>query len=203
MDIRREKSSILKSLAWPILLVSLCAVGCIWNTWRDFRPVKQQRPIILFDRYTLDIFAGVSGAQNFICDVSFIKPLRIASHVDTIPILFMDSPCFDGDCLGSRICYQPESCYGQYIEQIETGRVLSPTQKPLFTKDLIFDGGKILLHGFVLENTLRIPEICRDRDVTVIFLARLLDRKSGRTIASESKSVLFEIKKRTRPQLIS
>lgn len=110
----------------PVLMIFLIAVvaACCLDCFSSrvvFEPVKEERPVHLLGRYTLDILGFAEESYNFRCRVSFLGGHPDTMHIDTIPVLVIDSVCFEGRCLDKPRCYRLESHHEWILELQKQG----------------------------------------------------------------------------------
>ncbi len=188
------KRSIALSLVGFIAVI--CCAGCRWQTTREFRPMAEENPMIMFDQYRLDIHGYASGLHNIECDVYTVDSVPATTNIDSIPIFTIDSMCFTGSCLDSQLCCSPESHSeaAERLYRLGLNGYSEPDTDP--GKDLRFRSGRIEHEGFSLSGVLKLPDSCKGQDVIVEIRARLVNRITGETIAAERKRVQFYIDKR-------
>lgn len=177
-------------------LLTCVVVGCLTScsvVWR-LRPVKTELPVILFDKYTLQMAGGTMGdtSQNHVLyiEVNLKSKITDTTNYDTIPIFLLDSICLEGICLDSEYCASPK--YYADSRKADDERFAF---KPPRAYDLWFDGNQLRVAGFSFPDRLNISVNCRDEGVAVITFARLIDRVTGDLIATEAKRVQFRLKR--------
>lgn len=191
---------------WSLVLVSvsfsIAQLGCATITYRNIRPIKEHRPVVMFNRYLLKLEGGALAGDTtitFSCDVDFVEKVRIESGYDSIPIFIIDSLCFSGECLNSSICHTPFDD-GEYDRYVTDARGFPDlVMKSRFPDDLKWSDKYILPVGYSLVDTqiVIVPLACKDKNITVTLFAKLLDRATGNLIAEETLAVKFDIWNRT------
>ena len=191
---------------WSVVLVSVLfsvfQMSCATVTFRNIRPSKEHRPVVMFNRYLLKLEGGALAGDttiNFSCDVDFVEKVRIESGYDSIPIFVIDSFCFSGECLNSSICHTPFNNvqFNEYM--VETVGLPYRHVNKRFPEDLTWNDKYILPTDYSLVKTqiVTVPLACKDKNMTVTLFARLLDRTTGKLIAEEVRTVEFDIWNRT------
>lgn len=181
-------------IVWAFLtgIAITCLTGCtvVWS----LRPVKTELPVILFDRYILDMDGGTEGDTSqthlLYIDVNFKSKITDTSNYDTIPIFLLDSICLEGNCLDFEYCAIPKSDVDSRKKRVERF-----AYKPPRAYDLWFDGKRLRVMGFSFPDELNISVNCRDEGLAMITFARLIDRVTGDLIATEAKRVQFGMKR--------
>jgi hypothetical protein len=177
-----------------VLMAFLVLDGC-WHIRKEFERVTEERPIVIFENYRLDIDALAEEPYDIYCWVTFVHPSNDASHIDTIPIFRIDSFCYKGDCMDSVICFRPQSDYEWDMRKYKAGTYdRQPTYSP--AKDLYFKGANLVPNSYFLPQTSGFPPTCKDRDVSILIHASLIDRRTEKIIKKEDKQVHFQIHKK-------
>ncbi|MCH9032354.1 MAG: hypothetical protein IIB00_08865 [candidate division Zixibacteria bacterium] len=190
------------SLVFVSVSFSITQLGCATITFRNIRPIKEHRPVIIFDRYLLDLEgSAIEGDSTigFYCDVDFVEKVRSETDFDSIPIFIIDSLCFSGECLNSSFCHTliNDRDLNNYIFEnrgLPFRRMLKRSNE-----DLNWDNKYVWPTGYHLVDTQKVlvPLSCKDKNMTVKLFTRLLDRVSGQLIAEEVRTVEFDIWNRT------
>lgn len=180
-----------------LLLLLMICWGCTAR-WH-FEPSKGERPVTMFNgTYVLNMIGVLGGSHSSITSFyNSIDPIGFANDapvfsLDTIPIFALDSVCFEGNCLDPAFCRRPTLIIEDYMYLNEDSSVsfrdLSEKKYPRWKRKLVWPGN--LFSG----NNIRVPLSCEDQSVFVLLYARLIDRKNGKTIAKEVKSVRFKVR---------
>jgi len=165
------------------------------------------KKVVLFEKYELEFFEA-QGPINFPTyglhvDINFIKPLFVTNlNVDTIPILMLDSVCFEGDCIDNNICGEYVSLRERkYDASLFVNDPNADLGKNLFTEDLFYTNErgkekKVDPLGFYVPGGIPLPLECLNNKGITIIYSRLIDRITGETIDQEAKVIQFELKKK-------
>lgn len=186
-----------RAVSWGIssLVLTLTLVGCV--TDRNVRPVKEERPVTMFDNY----FLRMSGlaidtftVAAFVCRLDFKNKVPDTSNFDHIPILVIDSFCFEGACLEEDHCRSTIS-HAEMDREMDKREGRKPYTSP-YPDDLGWgrEEGYLFPSGYRVRKALRLPVGCKDQQIVVVVHARLIDRTSGEVIAQDAKRVRFEVK---------
>jgi hypothetical protein len=153
----RKVGKISLSILISLIMVVVNLSGCVF--YRSLLIVKKDKPVTLFDRYELDIWASWQENDSFriILTAEFIDGLADETLEDTIPKLVIASLCFKSECIDSLNCVSMKPAVGSRV--------------------LTFDA-----LGYA-----KIPITCQW--ATMRISARLHDRVTGEEIARESKEV--------------
>lgn len=157
--------------------------GC-WESRQIVRPIRSERNVQMFGRYSLDIHGLGEEPFPLICDISFLQKHGANSQIDSIPVFVIDSFCFEGACLSYRWCVAPK---------------ISSLGSRSNLPDIVVTDGKIVPYGYYAANA--VPPECNDSEFRVGIHARLLDRKTGALIGSELKVVRLKGKLSGRPTI--
>lgn len=180
-----------------LLLSALLLVGCYpWTLIRDFHPLKTEKPVIMFDKYVLDMYGHSDSTESsctFECGVKFVKRMPATVPFGSVPIFTIDSFCFEGRCLESVYCRAPIG-FDELAKRRSQQSGYPPYKPQASNTDIGWDEEHIWPYGFVIWEDIQLPMGCEDRDVDVIVHACLVDRANGQVIGRESKRVPFVIK---------
>lgn len=187
------------------LLIIMFLVNCSSHKYLYLKNNSNQ--ITLYDKYKLS-YVKAQGplsdrTYSIFIELDFIDPLFVKNlNVDTIPILMLDSICFEGDCIGNKLCgefvslreHKPDASLFVNDPNADLG-------KYLFTPDLFYTNErgkekKVDPLGFYVPGGINIPMECLNNKGTTILYSRLIDRVTGKTITSEAKQLQFNIKKK-------
>ena len=199
MSSEASSSGSIWTVCFVLVLLMLAGASCSIRRWRDFKPVEKEEPVVLFGRYNVKLRGHASGPHTVECSVRFVNPLNDTMRIDTVPILVIDSMCFDGRCLDSTICLHPTSSYEideRYRQDPNTtcthfGTYIGTDLQYIYLK-------QVQPVDYFLYNKLRLPEYCDSNDVYMILCARLLDRVTNKEITQEAKRIQFNIRSRRR-----
>ena len=179
-----------------LALLSVCFVqtGC-YNVAR-LQPVDKDRTDVFFDRYAVEVGGGIQDTSLLTIMgtyQSYTQKHPTTAPADTIPVFIIDSLCLTGACLAENVCV-----YSDWVAKLvgifqDTTRTRS--RKRVRTDDLGSNFGRYWPHEFVFLKDVRLPASCVHDTIDVAIYARLLDRMSGRVIASEQKTVPCIIKR--------
>jgi len=168
------------------------------------RPEKEDKKIVMFDRYVLKLDGAGSETStrvNMVCQVDFLKKVPLSTDFDSIPIFVIDSFCFVGSCLDSSFCLVPRSGYEKDTssfssedyprKRVYEGRV--------FPEDLYWGERYIYPTGYYLDGPRKapIPLKCKDHSIDMVIHVRLVDRVSGGIIARKAREVKLNVWNRT------
>lgn len=161
-----------------LLLMTIIQMGC--GTYKSFKIAKEEKPVVLFERYTIDVTGATTADSLYGIEVAphFIDPVPGTADINKIPVLTIDSLCFECTALSVPNCYK-----------------LAPMGDESKPRDLFTN-----TRGFLMPGTFRASEVAvipaNCRNLVARFRARLTDRVTGEEIAQEWKTVILEVKKR-------
>jgi hypothetical protein len=180
-------------IGFLLILVMLICIGstCV-STTKYFEPIERERPVTLFGRYNLTIFAAASLNTTIDCYLNFSPIILETETIDTIPILSIDSLCIEGNCVGGNICYHSITLQEVWGESEIRKRYKFKQD----SDDIYIYSGELYPVPYFFEK-ISIPDTCKDQDVVVWLHARLLDRKTKQLLKQESKKIQFQIRKHT------
>ncbi len=172
-----------------VTVVISTLISCQVRTWRSIETENGGVPIILFERYKVNVSGLASTPRRIFFSVTFLNKVSGPLKLDTIPIFVIDTVCFAGDCLDNQLCYDAK-------EHLVAKKSPNPSFviKEKAADDLISERGVLDPEDISIAGVPILPLTCRDHDVFLTFTARIIDRISGATISSESKQVGLLIK---------
>jgi hypothetical protein len=185
------------------VVTGLLLLSCRIKTWDEFVRDESAAPIVMFDRYSVDFWSiGWPGDNTFI-SFSYLRDIKDTTHLDTLPILVLDSICFAGTCLNNASCLRPTSwreSWKQRGKEPEQDGVLYLRKPraclPLKYEDLFYIEDMVVPQGYDQDIGYSIPRGCVGTTVTVTLKAHLLNRVTGQEIARETKEMPFMIQEK-------
>jgi hypothetical protein len=197
-----------RRLANLLALVLLISTSCTLLQ-KNLTTIPEERPVVLFDRYKLFFEAQSHGDYPtywFYVGVSFADERSAdLERIDTIPILRIDSVCFIGGCVDIEICRPAvmsrelkaaeEAAEKERTTGEKTDIIISYTNIGMGHRDYDLRKGRGSLgpESFRIVGGVRLPAECNDSTGIAILHMRLLDRTTKKVIASEARSVGFEV----------
>jgi hypothetical protein len=170
--------------------VAIALCGCPWSMERQFEPAPKNQLITMFGRYQMEIAASLLYGLDMTCDIHFITIHRDTVRLDTIPVFVIDSICLVGTCLTANRCYVPTDVFSFFYD-----RDVAQGEPPPFTSNAkeMRLGEKLYAGRYSVNSDTEISLQCQENDLQAWFHARLLDRTTRATLASETKRVQFRI----------
>jgi len=139
-----------------------------------------------------------SGTDGwFEVEVEFIRSVPKDTPLNSVPILSMDSICFEAICIQERRCFVPLTSREAYKrwQRDHEGEYSFEMRFDMFPPDLMWDDKAIHPGNFEIGKQPLLPLSCREDTVYVVLYARINDRATGSLIRSETKRVPLLVKK--------
>jgi hypothetical protein len=187
------------------LCLLICQSGCV--TYRVLHLVEEEKPVTLFNRYELNIRGGAVDDIGFtvLIHPEFIDTITDTMNVDTIPILMIDTICFECDYMDDLNCIRmltTQEAKQKRVADDVISDVNPQNVSPRIRDDLNYRAGELHVLGFDgYPHRAKLSIKCQF--VNAIFTARLIDRVSGEEIARETKTVRIRIDRSRRLRSVS
>lgn len=175
-------------------VVIYCSNACT-PMIRTISPEPTAAKTTVFDRYELEIHGVVSNYPHMTIRAYFTSKVPEMAAYDTIPILVIDELCFTGPCLSEEICraaISGEEYYGKMSRELHLQRTIQ--EEPFRDNDLWARNGVLVPDDYLVEKTPKLPSACENTIITITVHARILDRKTHKELARESKPAQFKVK---------
>jgi len=171
-------------VAWMFL------VGCYPSVPIRVLTPPQASELTLLDYYHITVWGVADDSTTggwFECRVNFLQSVPKSTPLDRIPILTIDTVCFEGACIGDRRCYKPLSSYEYNKALVLQGKWPYKSSFDSLPPDLAWNEEELLARGCVINYQPLLPLGCREDTLNVLIHARQNDRATGRLIRSEVK----------------
>lgn len=192
--IRAVQSSLVVSV---LVLTSLIALvmGCGIESWTELRASESKSPLTLFGRYSLHLRGDCFDSCGIEIKLKFLQPVNDKTPLDSIPIVAVDSLCFEW--VGNDAAYCRKSLW-QYQLSLGCARVRTEGLEKDRTADLEIQNGTYQLMTMVMEGGIHIPSGYANKPVRISIHARLLARRTSAELRRETRQLQCESKRRHR-----